>query len=117
MPPAVGDSKYSPLIELPGGIVENAPQIANSTGQADKVIKLDTSKMTVVFRAQHGFYENKSVHYASFGRSGAPVAPVEDVPYAPNPRAARAANDEDAKTSAREELIAFLNGPATPGSN
>src|SRR5215469_2884221 len=36
-PPAVGDPGYSPLIQLPDGVVENAPQVANSTGQAGKV--------------------------------------------------------------------------------
>src|SRR6516225_6941415 len=37
-PPAVGDPGYSPLIQLPSGVVENAPQVANSTGQANKVV-------------------------------------------------------------------------------
>jgi hypothetical protein len=114
-PPSVADAKYSPLILLPDGVVENAPQIANSTGQADKVITLDPSKMTVVFRAQHGFYENKPVHYASFDASDATVAAIEDVTYAPNLNAAPAPDDEDGRSSAREKLIAFLNGPADPG--
>ena len=32
-PPAVGDPGYSPLIQMPDGVVLNAPQIANNTGQ------------------------------------------------------------------------------------
>jgi hypothetical protein len=116
-PPAVADAQYSPLIQLPSGVVENAPQIANDSGQADKVITIDKAKMTVVFRAQHGFYENKSVHYASFDASDPTVAAIEDVTYAPNLNAAPKANDENIKTSAREQLIAFLNGPASPGNN
>src|SRR5215467_3278784 len=31
-PPAVGDPGYSPLIQLPDGVVENTPQVANTTG-------------------------------------------------------------------------------------
>ena len=115
-PPSVGDANYSPLIQLPNGVVENAPQIANPSGQADKVIKLDTSKKTVIFRAQHGFYEDKAVHYASFDASDPGVAAIEDVTYAPNLNAAPGLNSEDLKTSARETLIAFVNGPSTPGN-
>jgi hypothetical protein len=37
-PPAMGEPDYSPLIELPNGTVLNAPQIANDTGHADKVV-------------------------------------------------------------------------------
>lgn len=113
---SIGDAMYSPLIKLPSGVVENAPQIANATGQADKVVSLDTSKMTVLFRAQHGFYEDKPVHYASFDASDPTVAAIEDVTYAPNLNAAPKPNDEGLKTSAREQLIAFLNGPADPGN-
>ncbi len=115
-PPSIGDAKYSPVIELPNGVFENAPQISNPSGNADKVIKLDTKKMTVVFRAQHGFYEDKSVHYASFDASDPGVAAIEDVTYAPNLNAAPGLNSEDLKTSARETLIAFVNGPAAPGN-
>lgn len=113
--PSVGDDKYSPLIELPNGVVENAPQIANDSGRADKVLSLDTSKRQVLFRAQNGFYENKAVHYASFDASDMTVAAIEDVTFAPNMNTLPTANDEDQKTSAREQLIAFVNGPAGVG--
>lgn len=113
--PSVGDSKYSPLIELPNGVVENAPQIANDSGKADKVLNLDTTKMQVLFRAQNGFYENKAVHYASFDASDMTVASIEDVTFAPNLNTLPAANDENQKSSAREQLIAFINGPAGVG--
>ncbi len=93
----MGDANYSPLIELPNGIVENAPQISNPSGNADKVIKLDTKKMTVIFRAQHGFYEDKSVHYASFDASDPGVAAIEDVTFAPNLNAAPGLDKEDSR--------------------
>src|SRR5919199_1966613 len=40
-PVAVGFSGDSPLVELPNGTVVNAPHVANSTGQADKVVAID----------------------------------------------------------------------------
>ena len=46
-PGAVGESGYSPLIELPNGVVLNAPQVANLSGQADKVVTLDKENMVV----------------------------------------------------------------------
>lgn len=110
-PPSTGDSQYSPLIQLPDGTVENAPQVANNSGQAAKVVLLDTVHMKVEYRATMGFYENKEVHYASFDASIPLAAALEDVTYAPNLNAVPSPGDEDPMTSAREELIAFTNGP------
>jgi hypothetical protein len=41
VPGAVGRAGYSPLIELRDGTGLNAPQIANASGRADKVVALD----------------------------------------------------------------------------
>ena len=108
-PPAVGDEAYSPLIQLPDGMVLNAPQVANSTGRADKVVSLDTAGMKVVYRETEGRYDNRVVHYVSFDSSGLVAAALEDVTYAPNlgTSPSNAANDHN---SAREGLIAFTNG-------
>ncbi|MEA2409534.1 MAG: hypothetical protein QOC77_95 [Thermoleophilaceae bacterium] len=117
-PPSVGNAGYSPLIKLPSGIVINAPQIANDSGQADKAIKLDMAKGTVLYQETEGRYEDKHVHYASF-ESGNPIAAtIEDVTYAPAFNTIPKAGDVGMKTSARERLIAFINGPtgiANPG--
>jgi hypothetical protein len=117
-PPSVGNAGYSPLIKLPNGIVINAPQIANDSGHADKAVKLDMSKNTVLYQETEGRYEDKHVHYASF-ESGNPVAAtIEDVTYAPAFNTIPKAGDVRLKTSARERLIAFINGPtgiANPG--
>ena len=110
-PPSFADPLYSPLIQLPNGIVENAPQVANSSGQAAKVVLLDTVHMKVEYRATMGFYENKEVHYASFDASIPLAAALEDVTYAPNMNYVPSPGDEGMTTSAREELIAFTNGP------
>jgi hypothetical protein len=110
-PPSVGKAGYSPLIKLPSGIVINAPQIANDSGHADKALKLDMAKGTVLYQETEGRYEDKHVHYASF-ESGNPVAAtIEDVTFAPTLNTVPKAGDVGLKTSARERLIAFINGP------
>ncbi len=110
-PPSVANAGYSPLVKLPSGIVINAPQIANSTGHADKALKLDTARGIVLYQETEGRYEDKHVHYASF-ESGSPVAAtIEDVTYAPALNKVPKAGADELKTSAREELVAFVNGP------
>jgi hypothetical protein len=112
----VGDAAYSPLIQLPNGTIENAPQVANSSGQAAKVVTLDTANMKLTYKATQGFYENKMIHYASFDASIPVAATLEDVTLAANLQAVPKPGDEDMMTSAREELIAFVNG-ATGDTN
>jgi hypothetical protein len=75
---------YSPLIQLPNGTIANAPQIANSTGQADKIVgSPDLSAMTVTYRETHGFQGGKSVKYVSFDASNPLAAALENATYAP----------------------------------
>ncbi len=108
-PGAVGDAGYSPLIQLPDGTVVNAPQIANLSGRADKIVRVNLDRMTVTYRETHGFYDNDSVHYASFDSSSPVAAAIEDVTYAPGLNAAPSVGDESEQSS-REGLIAFTNG-------
>ncbi len=97
-PGAVGTPGYSPLVELPGGVVINAPQIgdgANTNGAdkahwADKVEQVDAVERTVSYDETNGCYEDQSVHYASLcpaptaapttstlaGRSSDPAVPA-----------------------------------------
>lgn len=110
-PSAIGDAMYSPLIQLPDGTVENAPQVANNTGKSDKVVSLDTKGLKVQYLGTNGFYENKMIHYASFEASSSLAAAIEDVTFAPNLDALPAPGHEEEATSAREELIAFVDGP------
>jgi hypothetical protein len=114
-PGAVGERDYSPLVQVvfrDKTVVLNAPQIANSTGQADKVVSI--SSRTVSYRETDGCYDNESVHYASFDASNPVAAAIEDVTYAPALDAAPAPGCADAAVVApdcsRESLIAFTNG-------
>jgi FHA domain len=110
-PPAVGEPGYSPLIQLPSGIVINAPQILNSTGHADKALKFDMKANTVLYQETEGRYEDKHVHYASFESGDHTAATIEDVTYAPALNTLPAAGLIGLHNSAREELVAFVNGP------
>jgi hypothetical protein len=112
-PPAVGEAGYSPLILMPDGTVRNAPQIANKTGHADKVVSIDrdSENGTVLYRETEGRYEDKHVHYASFDSSSPVAAAIEDVTYAPALGNAPTQGDEGLTSSARERLDAFTNGP------
>jgi hypothetical protein len=114
-PGAVGEPGYSPLVQVVFGgktVVLDAPQIANATGQADKIVAM--GHKTVSYRETDGCYDNESVHYASFDASNPVAAAIEDVTYAPNLDAAPAPGCADAAVAAancsRESLIAFTNG-------
>jgi hypothetical protein len=116
-PGAVGEPGYSPIVQvtlLGQKVVLNAPQIANATGQADKVISIDTAHRVLTYRETDGCYDNESVHYASFDASNPVAATIEDVTYAPALDAAPSPGCADAAVVAancsRESLIAFING-------
>jgi len=116
-PGAVGEPGYSPLVRVvfrDKTVVLNAPQIANATGQADKIVSIATNHGTVTYRETDGCYDNESVHYASFDASDTVAAAIEDVTYAPNLDAAPSPGCADAAVVAancsRESLIAFTNG-------
>jgi hypothetical protein len=114
-PGAVGEAGYSPLVRVvfrDRTVVLNAPQIANESGQADKIVSI--GPRTVSYRETDGCYDNESVHYASFDASDPGAATIEDVTYAPALDAAPSAGCADAAVApsncSRESLIAFTNG-------
>jgi len=116
-PGAVGEPGYSPLVQVifrDKAVVLNAPQIANATGQADKIVAIASNHQTVSYRETDGCYDNESVHYASFDASDPVAAAIEDVTYAPDLDAAPSPGCADAAVVAancsRESLIAFTNG-------
>jgi hypothetical protein len=116
-PGAVGEPGYSPLVQVlfrGKTVVLNAPQIANATGQADKIVSISGNHRTVTYVETDGCYDNESVHYASFDASDPGAATIEDVTYAPALAAAPSPGCADAAVVAancsRESLIAFTNG-------
>jgi hypothetical protein len=116
-PGAVGEPGYSPLVRVvfrDTTVVLDAPQIANATSQADKIVSIAPNHSTVSYRETDGCYDNESVHYASFDASDPTAAAIEDVTYAPDLNAAPSPGCADpavvAATCSREPLIAFTNG-------
>jgi hypothetical protein len=108
-PGAVGETGYSPLIELPNGIILNAPHLGNASGQADKVVTLNTTNNTVKYRETAGFQGGKAVKYVSTDSSSPVAAALEGVTFAPALDAAPFVGG-DGTDSARAALAAFVNG-------
>src|SRR3954449_9705191 len=114
-PGAVGEDGYSPLIQLPDGTILNAPQLANASGRADKVVALDTAGGTVTYKETDGFARGNPVKYVSTEASLDVAAALEDVTFAPALNAAPFAGG-DGTDSSRASLAAFVNG-ATGAAN
>jgi hypothetical protein len=108
-PPAVGNPGYSPLIQMPDGVVVDAPQVANNTGQANKITSIDFTNMTVTYKETDGFQGGKALRYASFDSSDPGAAAIEHVTYAAALNNLPTLND-DSTASARASLAAFTNG-------
>jgi len=89
--------------------VLNAPQVANNTGQANKVTSIDFADMTVTYKETDGFQGGKALRYASFDSSDPAAAAIEHVTYAPALNNLPTLND-DSTASARASLAAFTNG-------
>ncbi|HET8746636.1 MAG TPA: hypothetical protein VFM98_13600 [Ramlibacter sp.] len=108
-PGAVGEIGYSPLIQLPNGVILNAPHIANFTGQAAKVRGMDLGTYTVRMELTRGFQGGRGVLYLSTDASDPAVAALENVTFAPQLKFAPRAGG-DGTDSARASLAAFVNG-------
>jgi len=114
-PGAIGEAGYSPLIQLADGTIRNAPQIANDTGMADKVIAIDFVNGKVRYQMTNGFSGGKAVKYVSTDASDPGVAALENVTYAPALNAAPFVGG-DGTDSARTTLVAFVNGQTGTGN-
>jgi hypothetical protein len=108
-PGAVGEPGYSPMIQLPSGVILNAPHIANASGRAAKVVLIDTGTFTVQMRETQGFQGGRAVKYLSTDASDPGVAALENVTHAPALAQAPTAGN-DGTDSARASLAAFVNG-------
>ncbi len=115
LPPATptykarGDAGYTPLIELPNGVIRNAPHVANASGQHPKVVSIDHAARKVTLRMTNGFAGGKAVKYVSTDASIELAAALEDVTLAPRLNAAPFAGG-DGTDSARASLALFVNG-------
>ena len=112
---AQGEAGYSPLVELPGGTIENAPHVANGTGLAPKVVSIDFVGMTVTMEETAGFQGGKAVRYLSTDASLDVAAALENVTFAPALNQAPTL-DDDSTHSSRASLAAFVNGQTGAGN-
>jgi hypothetical protein len=108
-PGAVAFEGYSPLVQLPNGTVVNAPHLANTTGQADKVVSIDKVGLRVTIEETAGFQGGKPVLYISTDASSDVAATLENATYTAKLNAAPRPGD-DSGDSARASLAAFVNG-------
>ncbi|MCA1709809.1 MAG: hypothetical protein LC808_43630, partial [Actinobacteria bacterium] len=111
IPGARGDANYSPLITQGNGIVLNASQVANNTGQHDSLVSLDLQRKTVTMRLLSGFYEGDPILYLRMDASIELLAAIEASTFAPNMNAAPGLASNDRATSARAAIIPVVNGP------
>jgi hypothetical protein len=109
LPGPIGETSYSPLIQLPNGVILNAPHIANGTGKAPKALVVDTVNRKVRFQQTDGFQGGKAVKYVSTDSSSPIAAALENVTFAPALDAAPAVGN-DGTDSSRAGLVAFING-------
>ncbi len=114
-PGAIGEALYTPLIELPNGVVLNAPQIKNNSGVHDRLIRIDLDKRTATFRMTDGFFEGRRVHYTSFNASDPAVAALEAANYTPNLKALPN-KGSNSPSSALTGLAPIVNGPTGKGN-
>lgn len=109
-PGSIGEVGYSPLVQLPNGVVLNAPHIANDTGIHDKVVgALDETNREATFQETEGFYDGKEIYYISFDVSNPDVAALEAATYAPELNDAPGLGSNTNK-SARSAIVPFVNG-------
>lgn len=83
IPPARGNAGYSPLVQLPNGIIVNAPHIQNNSGRHPRSVSVNTSTLRVVYDETDGFEGNQPVRYISTDASTEFLAAAENVIFAP----------------------------------
>jgi hypothetical protein len=109
-PGSRGLAGYSPLVRLPDGSVINAPQVANASGQHDKIISISSDRSRVTLQLTDGFSRKNAVRYLSTESSAEGPAALEGSTFAPRLAQAPRPGD-DSTASGRASLAAFVNGP------
>ncbi|MDB5766332.1 MAG: hypothetical protein JWQ61_1146 [Collimonas fungivorans] len=89
VPGAFGDSKYSPLVKLPSGVVLNISYVSNATGDHDHIVdgaggNIDKKNMTATLSFLDGYQDNKQYYYHLVTDANDPgPAAIEGGTYAP----------------------------------
>ncbi len=118
-PGAMGDLHYSPFVRLQGSpVVYNAPIVATGNGPfdvthhtntQDRVLGIDTKRMTVDLLFVRGFGNGQPILYLSFADSDVLSAVIERSDFTPGLSLSPFANGEGLPGSARAEIFTFTN--------
>lgn len=118
-PPSEGDANYSPLITTGNGIVLNASQVMNASGQHDSLVSIDLTRRPTHVRGAVGevtlggflgFWNSAPELYLHMDGSTLDVATIEGSTFAPNLNFAPGPGSNDPNTSARSAIIPIENG-------
>jgi hypothetical protein len=109
VPGANGDAAYSPLVATGNGVVLNAPQVANDTGQGGSVVSISPDHRRVTLRLLDGYFDGRRVLYTRLDASVTVVSALEASTYAPNLNALPGVGS-NAASSARSAIIPVVNG-------
>lgn len=130
-PGARGDANYSPLVELPNGIILNASHVRNSTGFHDSYVR--QGAVPAGFRPSDrpgaprpageitmslflGFSNTHPELYLHMDASSPEVATFEGSTFADNLDFAPGQSSNDSAFSARSAIIAIENGEEARGN-
>ncbi len=119
-PGAVAMPGYSPFVHLPNStVIFNAPIVATGPGPfdvihhtntGDRVMAIDTARMTVDLLFVRGFADGQPIMYLSFESSDAFTAVLERSTFAPGLALSPFPNGGFRPDAARAEIFTFANG-------
>lgn len=125
-PGAVGDLHYSPFVRIAGtDVVYNAPIVAvgsgrfdvtNHTNTHDRLLSIDTAKMTAGLGFIRGFSNGKPIFYLSFESSSPLTAVIERSTFVPGLGLSPAPDHGRDPKTARADIFTFTNGATGPKS-
>ena len=108
-PGSVAEPGYSPFVQLPGGVIVNAPIVADERLALDRVVSLDISQRRATLRITRGYADARHAWYLSTEASDPMVAALEGATWTPSLASAPGAASA-APASARFALVAIANG-------
>ena len=109
-PGSIAEPFYSPFVVLEGGVVINAPIVADERRALDRVDWLDPGRGLVRLRLSRGYWNDRTVWYTSTEASDETVAAMERATLAPAMREIPGDAQGAAPGSARTGITAVVNG-------
>ena len=108
-PGSVAEPGYSPFVQLPNGVIVNAPIIGDERRTLDRVVSLDVSRGRATLRITRGYADARTAWYLSTEASDPMVAALEGSTWTPTLASAPGAGTT-APGSARFAIVAIANG-------